>query len=57
MKRFIVVALEKVCCLFHWAPPHKCRCAVWSNRLDARWGLGEWLSRHPTPDQTPVEDE
>lgn len=42
MKRLIVELLEVVCPLFHWLPPHKCRCAGWSLVLNDRWGLDVW---------------
>lgn len=42
VKRWIVIALERICFLFHWCWPHECRCAKWSMMLNDKWGLHEW---------------
>ena len=43
MKLFIVNLLERACKLFHWLPPHMCRLAVWSLRLNDKWDTEAWI--------------
>lgn len=42
MKKLIVNFLEYLCNWFHWLPPHKCRLADLSLKLNDKWGLSEW---------------
>jgi len=47
VKRFVVVALERMCTWFCWLPPHRCRLAALSARLDEVWGTGVWVVSGP----------